>query len=131
MSSAPDPLPPSLSAFPEIGGRTDDLTAAALVTFDADQLRRAMLYAAPQPVVAGQVVVETGDADCDLLLCGTATLESLVTTAGPNERLVFLSYGAGQFAGELNVLTGQTRTLAVRAATDGVIGRISRSSFRS
>ena len=43
---------------------------------------------------------------------------------------MFLSYGAGQFAGELNVLTGQTRTLAVRAATDGVIGRISRSSFR-
>ncbi len=108
------------SSFPEIG----DLTAAATSRLNDDQYRRAAGYGVREEVSAGQVLFELGEDNRDLLLCGTATLAA---DAGGE---LFLRYGPGQFAGELNLLTGQTRALAVRAETAGTIDRIDPDGFR-
>jgi thioredoxin reductase (NADPH) len=121
---------PVPSSFPEIGERQPDVLAAAGYRLDDEQSRRAAAYGVLEQVTAGQVLSELGDADSDLLLCGTATLESLRTAAAQPGGDVFLRYGPGQFTGELNLFTGQTRTLSVRAVTAGTVWRLDPVAFR-
>ncbi|WP_250009279.1 cyclic nucleotide-binding domain-containing thioredoxin-disulfide reductase [Actinoplanes sp. M2I2] len=120
----------SPSSFPEIGERQRDILAAAGYRLTDEQSRRTASYGVAEQVAAGQVLSELGDANSDLLLCGTATLESLRTAAAEPGGDVFLQYGPGQFAGELNLFTGQTRVVSVRAATAGTVWRIDPKAFR-
>ncbi|MET8564536.1 FAD-dependent oxidoreductase [Streptomyces flaveolus] len=118
------------SSFPEIGDRPEVLAAVASLRLDEEQLARAAGYAKREEVAAGQVLFDTGDESGDLVLCGTAALEALRPAEGDRREEIFMTYGPGQFTGELNLLTGQRRSLTIRAARAGTVHRVDARSFR-
>ena len=118
------------SSFPEIGDRPEELDAVASHVLDAEQFARAASYGTPQQVAAGEFVFQAGDDDADLILVETARLEVLLTATEDSPEEVFLRSGPGQFVGELNLLTGQTRLLSGRVAEAGVVHRVGPASFR-
>ncbi|MFI7143010.1 FAD-dependent oxidoreductase [Streptomyces massasporeus] len=118
------------TSFPEIGDRPEELVAIAALRLDEEQLARAAGYAKRQEVAAGEVLFDVGDDSGDLVLCDTATLESLSSSADGTREHIFLTYGRGQFAGELSLLTGQRRSLTIRVVGSGAIHRVDRDSFR-
>lgn len=117
------------TSFPEIGDRPDDLATAAEVRLTDGQLARAAQYAKCEEVRAGEVLYEVEDDSVDLFLCGTATLEAIIPSSEGDGHL-FMTHGPGQFAGELNLLTGQRRGLTVRVAVGGTVHRVRPESFR-
>lgn len=117
------------TSFPEIGDRPDDLATAAEVRLNDGQLARAAQYATCEEVRAGEVLYEVEDDSVDLFLCGTATLEAIIPSSEGDGHL-FMTHGPGQFAGELNLLTGQRRGLTVRVAVGGTVHRVRPEAFR-
>jgi thioredoxin reductase (NADPH) len=118
------------TSFPEIGDDPEHLASVAALRLDEEQFARAAGYAKRQEVAAGEVLFDAGDDSGDLVLCGTATLESLSTSANGTREHIFLTYGRGQFAGELSLLTGQRRSLTIRVVGSGTIHRVGPDSFR-
>ncbi|MEU3445323.1 FAD-dependent oxidoreductase [Streptomyces griseoincarnatus] len=118
------------SSFPEIGDRPEVLAAVASLQLDDEQLARAAEYAKREEVADGQVLFDTGDESGDLVLCETAALEALRPAEGDRHEEIFMTYGPGQFTGELNLLTGQRRSLTIRAARAGTVHRVDARSFR-
>ncbi|GAA2616601.1 FAD-dependent oxidoreductase [Paractinoplanes durhamensis] len=118
------------SAFPELGEQENELFASAFYEFGPAQFARASSYGSPQEVRAGDVLFDVGDEDCDLILVGTATVEIVRIPVSTSEEELFLTAGPGQFVGEMNLLTGQTRLLAGRVTAPGVIHRIDQAAFR-
>ncbi|MCO5995315.1 FAD-dependent oxidoreductase [Actinoallomurus rhizosphaericola] len=125
-STETNPTPPT--SFPELGLHAEDLLSVATRHLDEEQHARAAAYGVRRTVAAGDRLYEVGDANCDLILCSTATLASFRTADAGAE--AFLTYGPGGFAGELSLLTGQTRTLAVRVVEPGTVQVIDQRSFR-
>ncbi|XVU28676.1 FAD-dependent oxidoreductase [Actinoplanes sp. CA-054009] len=103
------------TSFPEI----EDLPAAATARLDPDQRARAAAYGTEVTVTAGTRLYEQGEANCDLIVCETATLWDGLHT-----------YGPGGFAGELSLLTGQTRNQAVTVVEPGTVRVIDQAAFR-
>ncbi|WP_127552318.1 cyclic nucleotide-binding domain-containing thioredoxin-disulfide reductase [Actinoplanes sp. OR16] len=103
------------TSFPEI----EDLPTAATARLDAEQLTRASAYGTRRAVTAGTRLSEIGEANCDLILCETASLWDGLS-----------AYGPGGFAGELSLLTGQTRNQAVTVVESGTVVEISQGAFR-
>ncbi|MCX5182886.1 cyclic nucleotide-binding domain-containing thioredoxin-disulfide reductase [Streptomyces sp. NBC_00268] len=118
------------TSFPEIGDRSEDLATTAASRLTEEQLARALHYATSEEVAAGQVLFDIGDDSGDLVLCGTAHLEALCPSDTPDCEDVFFTYGPGQFAGELGLLTGQRRGLTIRVTTSGTIHRVDAQSLR-
>jgi thioredoxin reductase (NADPH) len=118
------------TSFPELGSRPEDLLAVANQSLDSEQLARAAAYGVERVVVAGELLYEVGEANCDLVLCGTATLASYRVRTSANGGEPFLTSGPGGFAGELSLLTGQRRNLAVRAVQPGTVHVVDQPSFR-
>ncbi|MFJ8358081.1 FAD-dependent oxidoreductase [Streptomyces sp. NPDC093984] len=118
------------SSFPEIGDHPEVLAAVASLRLDDEQLTRATGYARCEEVAAGQVLFGPGDEAGDLVLCGTAALEALRPAEGGRREEVLMSYGPGQFTGELNLLTGQRRDLTIRVTGAGTVHRVDARSFR-
>jgi thioredoxin reductase (NADPH) len=118
------------SSFPELGDGPEAIGAAASYTFDAEQFARAASFGKPQQVRAGELVFEAGDANGDLILLATATIEVLRTATPDAPEETFLHTGPGQFVGELNLLTGQTRIVSARVVEAGTVYRVGPESFR-
>jgi len=112
------------SSFPEIGDQPDKLGATASYHFNEEQFARAAAYGRAEQVAAGEMLFEVGDDDADLILVGTASVELV-----RGDEVVWRS-GPGQFVGELNLLTGQTRILSARVASPGLVHRIGPAAFR-
>jgi thioredoxin reductase (NADPH) len=119
------------SAFPEIGDRPEALHAASAYRMDPEQFARAIRFGTPQHVAAGEMLFEVGDTDADLILVETATVEVLDVASAASPEEVFLRAGPGQFVGELNMLTGQTRIASARIDQPGVVHRVDPESFRT
>jgi thioredoxin reductase (NADPH) len=113
--------------FPELGAQLD---ATASYHFDDDQFARAAAYGTPAEVAAGDVLFEAGDEDSDLILVGTATVDIFRSADSELAEERLLRAGPGQFVGEMNLLTGQTRLLTARVTEAGVIHRIGPAEFR-
>jgi thioredoxin reductase (NADPH) len=118
------------SSFPELGDGLEAIGAAASYTFDAEQFARAASFGTPQQVRAGEVVFDAGDENGDLILLETATIEVVRTATPDAPEEIFLHNGPGQFVGELNLLTGQTRIVSARVVEAGTIFRVGPESFR-
>ncbi|WP_250035105.1 FAD-dependent oxidoreductase [Paractinoplanes maris] len=116
-----------MSSFPELGDQFEELAQAAFHTLDEAQFARAVSYGCPEEVVAGQLVFDVGDEDGDLLLVESGEIE--VLQGGLDDEPI-LRAGAGQFVGELNLLTGQTRILRARVVTAGRAHRVPPEQFR-
>ncbi|MFE9445428.1 FAD-dependent oxidoreductase [Streptomyces sp. NPDC006602] len=118
------------TSFPEIGDRPDDLALAAEVRLTDGQLARAAHYASREDVRAGQVLYRVEDDSVDLFLCETATLEATIPSSECGDGHLFMTHGPGQFAGELNLLTGQRRGLTVQVTVGGTVLRVPPEAFR-
>ncbi|MEU6845440.1 FAD-dependent oxidoreductase [Streptomyces sp. NPDC046716] len=118
------------TSFPEIGDRPDDLALAAEVRLNDGQLARAAQYASCEEVRTGEVLYRVEDDSVDLFLCGTATLEATIPSSDNGDDHLFMTHSPGQFAGELNLLTGQRRGLTVRVAAGGTVHRVGPEAFR-
>ncbi|MCO8274235.1 FAD-dependent oxidoreductase [Actinoplanes sp. TRM 88003] len=116
-----------MSSFPELGERFEDLMKAAFPFLDEVQFARVAAYGRPEPIVEGQVVFDVGDDDADMLLVESGEIE---VALGDLHDAPPLGAKPGQFVGELNLLTGQSRILSARAVASGVVHRVPPDQFR-
>lgn len=95
-----------------------------------NQLARLFEFGVPQNISAGQFIFRLGDDKYDLVVIEEGQLE-IIREAGPGySEEVIVTFGPGEFIGELSILTGQFVYLPARAATDGRIYRIPPDRFR-
>ena len=118
------------SSFPELGDGLEAIGVVASYRFDAEQFERATSFGRPEQVEAGQVMFEAGDEDSDLILIESATIDVIRTATDDAPEEFFIRSGPGQFVGEVNLLTGQTRILSARVIEGGTIHRVSPEAFR-
>ncbi len=105
-----------------------DLNAVAFPVLSAAQLAEIAEFGTEQPTTAGQLLFEAGEASYDLfvLLEGRAEVARFDDPEAP----VIADYGPGGFAGELNLLTGQKRSLGCRVTEAGRVLVIPELEFR-
>jgi thioredoxin reductase (NADPH) len=106
----------------------DSRDPVAFPVLGAAQLAEISAYGSEMPTTAGQLLFEVGDASNDLFvfLEGHAEIVPVDTPDAP----VIASYGPGDFAGELNLLTGQRRYVNCRVTVPGRVLVIAQSEFR-
>jgi thioredoxin reductase (NADPH) len=85
-------------------------------------------FGAEQPVVAGQLLFQAGEASYDLFVVLEGEVE-VVRSDGADE-VVISVFGPGSFVGELTLLTGQRRFLTSRVTRAGRVLVIGQTEFR-
>lgn len=98
------------------------LDAAALVELAA--------FGEEQSVTAGDILWRAGDASYDFYVVLEGRAEVVRIDAAIETETVVVSYAAGGFLGELNLLTGQRPYLTARVTESGRVLRIPRDAFR-
>ncbi len=95
---------------------------------DTSALAELAEFGEEQTVNAGDVLYRAGDLSYDffVVLAGKAEIVRLDLDG----EAIIVSYGAGGFLGELNLLTGQRPYLTARVAAPGRVLRIPRDNFR-
>ena len=113
----------------ELATRMTALTSVDLFRGLPEPMREELsAQLAYMPFAAGETVTREGDTDDGLyiLVDGQAAVR---IGAGAEEREV-ATLGAGQFFGEMSLMTGEARTASVIATTDLVTYRITKLSFQ-
>ena len=81
------------------------------------------------PLETGEIVFSPGELDYDLIVVVTGRVEIVDGIDTPHER-VLVSYGARQFAGELNLITLEPTLVSARVAQAGEGLFVSREALR-
>jgi len=102
--------------------------ARAFPVLGASELSEITAFGTEQPTVAGQLLFEAGEASFDLFVVLEGEVK--IVSADSSETVVIAEYGPGGFAGELNLLTGQRRTLNCRVTEPGRVLVIPEPEFR-
>jgi thioredoxin reductase (NADPH) len=79
---------------------------------------------------AGDVLYSAGDRDYDLVVIESGSVDIVRPAMPIDPEALIVTWGPGQFAGELSLLTGQTAIATVRVRTPGVVYRLSARQFR-
>lgn len=103
--------------------------SVAYPVFTDDQLTRLRGYGTVCPVRAGEILFSPDDDDYDLLIVLSGGIEVTEDSRGGTVR--FGPHGRGQFAGELNLLTGQRPFHTARAIADGEILTLTPEQLRA
>jgi thioredoxin reductase (NADPH) len=106
--------------------RADD--ARAFPVLGASELAEITAFGTEQPTIAGQLLFQAGEASYDLFVVLEGEVE--IVRADSSDTVVIAAYGRGGFAGELNLLTGQRRTLDCRVTKPGRVLVIPEPEFR-
>jgi thioredoxin reductase (NADPH) len=106
------------------GGRD----AGAFPVLRASELSEIAAFGTERPVAAGQLLFQAGEASYDLFVVLEGEVE--VVRFDGMDAVVIATYGPGGFAGELNLLTGQRRTLSCRVTRPGRVLVIPEAEFR-
>jgi thioredoxin reductase (NADPH) len=111
------------------------MTAAPLINppapnFSDEQWKRLLGYGAPEVVKSGTWLFRAGEPTCDMILVDSGAIDILLARSGDGPETVVAHYRPRQFAGELNLLTGQATYLEARAADASIIYRVSPENFR-
>jgi thioredoxin reductase (NADPH) len=104
------------------------LDADAFPVLSASELSEIAEFGTEQPTGAGQFLFQAGQASYDLFVILEGEVE-IVRFDGP-QAIVIAAYGPGGFAGELNLLTGQRRSLSARMSKPGRVLVIEEAQFR-
>jgi len=88
-------------------------------TLTPAQVERIAAHGHVRPIRSGEVLVQPGDRIVPFFVVKTGGLE-IVRPSGANETLVAL-YGAGQFSGEVNMLSGRPALLQTRVSESGEV----------
>lgn len=107
------------------------MTVSAQPGLSAEQCRRLASYGGREEVRAGQVLYRTGDRSYDLFLLESATVDIVRDATVTEPELVVYTRQAGDFTGELSLLTGQTVFLTARVREPGAVVRIRADRFRA
>jgi thioredoxin reductase (NADPH) len=102
--------------------------AAAFPVLSASELSEFAGFGTEQPVAAGQLLFRAGEASYDLFVLLEGAVE--IVRFDEPDAVVIASYGPGGFVGELNLLTGQRRTLSCRVTQPGRVLVIAEAEFR-
>ena len=94
------------------------------------QLTRVSSYGVVHEVRVGEVVFRSGDPSYDLIVIESGAIEIFSPGVAGEPEALIASYSAGEFLGELNLLTGQAVYLTARVAREGRIYRIEPARFR-
>ena len=94
----------------------------------ASALSEIAAFGTEQAVAAGESLFEAGEASYDLFVVLEGEVE-IVRFDSP-DAVVIVEYGPGGFVGELNLLTGQRRTLTCRVTRPGRVLVIAEAEFR-
>lgn len=100
----------------------------AFPVLSASELSEVAAFGIERTTTAGQSLFEAGEASYDLFVVLEGEVE-IVRLDEPDAVLI-ASYGPGGFAGELNLLTGQRRTLSCRVTQPGRVLVIPEAEFR-
>ena len=101
-----------------------------LTTLSLEQIERLKLFGEIVEAPAGTVLVETGDREPDLIVVVDGEIEVFHLEAGTGQETLVGVVAPGSFLGELNVLTGETTFLRVRALTPSTVLRLSGDALR-
>jgi thioredoxin reductase (NADPH) len=101
-------------------GAFRDLTAAELTEIAA--------FGAERPIAPGEMLFIAGEASYDLFVVLDGRVE--VVNGEGADAVVIVAYGRGGFVGELNLLTGQRRSLGCRVTQAGRVLVVSEEQFR-
>jgi thioredoxin reductase (NADPH) len=107
---------------PDVPGGYPELTAAQL-----DRIRERSTETLVGP---GEFLYNAGDSDYDFMLVEAGNLEIVRIARFGLPEQVIVSFDAGSFIGELNMLTGQASLYSARMPAGGVIQRMPRPAFR-
>jgi CRP-like cAMP-binding protein len=106
----------------------DDLDGAAFPVLSASELSEIAAFGSERPISAGELLFEAGEASYDLFVILEGQIE--IVRFDKPDAVVIAAYGPGGFAGELNLLTGQRRTLTCRVTQPGRVLVIGEAEFR-
>src|SRR5882724_9708239 len=106
----------------------DSQDPVAFPVLSASELAEIAAFGTERPTTLGELLFEAGEASYDLFVLLEGEAE-IVRLDGP-EAVVIASYGPGGFVGELNLLTGQRRSLSCRVTVAGRVLVIAEAEFR-
>jgi CRP-like cAMP-binding protein len=101
-----------------------------LSPLSTDERRRLAGAVGVKPYAAGELPVRQGEAGSSFYIIKTGSVDVIVEKA-PGEGAVVASLGAGNFFGEMSLLTGAVRTASILVKEDAEFVVIDRDSFRS
>jgi thioredoxin reductase (NADPH) len=102
--------------------------AAAFRNLTASELSQIRAFGSERSVSVGESLFEAGEASYDLFVVLEGEVE--VLRLDDADATVIVSYGPGGFVGELNLLTGQRRSLSCRVARSGRVLVVPEGEFR-
>jgi thioredoxin reductase (NADPH) len=102
--------------------------ATAFAALSAAELSEVSAFGSERAMTAGELLFAAGDASYELFVVLEGEVE-IVRLDGP-DAVVIATYGPGGFAGELNLLTGQRRSLSCRVTVTGRVLVIAEAEFR-
>jgi thioredoxin reductase (NADPH) len=100
----------------------------AFPVLSAAELEEISAFGSERSTSAGELLFEAGEASYDLFVVLDGEVE-IVRPEGA-ESVLIVAYGRGGFAGELNLITGQRRTLSGRVSKAGSVLVIAEPEFR-
>ena len=106
----------------------DGRDAAAFTVLGAAELAEIGAFGAERSVAAGELLFQAGEASYDLFVVLEGHVQ-VVRIEGA-DAVVIAEYGRGGFVGELNLLTGQRRSLSCRVTEAGRVLVIAEGEFR-
>jgi thioredoxin reductase (NADPH) len=96
-------------------------------TLTSAQVERIAAHGHSRRIRAGEVLVEPGERNVPFFVVTAGQIE-IVRPSGTSETLVIV-YGPGQFAGEINMLSGRPAILRVRASQSGEVIEVAREQL--
>lgn len=109
-----------ITPLPLTSSRADQI----FPTLTSAQIARLTAHGRTRSVRGGEVLVEQGDRAIPMFLVISGELEAVRPT-GATETLITI-FGAGQFTGEINTLSGRRALARIRARQDGEVVQLAR-----
>ncbi|HEY7933867.1 MAG TPA: FAD-dependent oxidoreductase [Solirubrobacteraceae bacterium] len=100
----------------------------AWALLSASELEEIAAFGHERPLIAGELLFRAGEASYDLFVVLEGEVE--IVRFDGIDAVVIVAYGHGGFVGELNLLTGQRRSLSCRVTASGRVLVIDEAEFR-
>src|SRR5436190_6255148 len=79
---------------------------------------------------AGEMLYQAGDRGYDFIVIESGEVDVVRPAMPDAPEALIVTWGAGRFLGELNLITGQTAVATSRVSTPGVVHRVAPAQFR-
>ena len=119
-------MPESPPLIPLLGARADHV----FPTLTPAQISRIAPHGRRRAVRAGEVLVEAGDHVVPFFVITAGTVE-VVRGGGESSEVLVALHGAGQFSGEVNMISGRRALFRLRARDDGEVLALDRDQMVS